>query len=344
MAVPGLGLAISKQLVELMGGHIDVASRQGQGSNFSFEIPLELTTATPADSTTLHKQLNGVRALAVDDVEMNLEIVSRQLAGLGMEIVCRGDGFEALAELERAWHRGNPYDIVLLDQMMPGLSGEKLAERIRAIPSLAETKLVLISSSVETHRKDTIKLFDAKLDKPLRQRDLLNCLARFYASDDQAVEENTAAPADTHGAGGKATEIVSETFEPIRVLMAEDNRINQIYASALLSKAGHKVVMVANGYQAVDAVRDGDYDVVLMDIQMPGLDGVQATAQIRALPAPKSKIRIIALTANAMSGAKEEYLAAGFDDYITKPINPPFLLAKLAELSARAKLATRNAA
>jgi signal transduction histidine kinase/CheY-like chemotaxis protein len=340
----GLGLTISKQLVELMGGHIEVTSRQGQGSSFSFEIPLEVTTASPVDRSTLHTQLKGVRALAVDDVEMNLEIVSRQLAGLGMEIVCREDGFEALAELERAWHRGNPYDIVFLDQMMPGLSGEKLAERIRAIPVLADTKLVLISSSGDSRRKETASLFDARLDKPLRHRDLLNCLARFYTDERRTEDENAMPAAQTPDVTGKGTETVSETIAPIRILMAEDNRINQLFASALLTKAGHKVDLVANGHQAVDAVRDGDYDVVLMDIQMPELDGVQATIQIRALPAPKSKTHIIALTANAMSGAKEQYLGAGFDDYITKPINPSLLLAKLAELSSKARPAKRTAA
>jgi signal transduction histidine kinase/DNA-binding response OmpR family regulator len=323
----GLGLAISKELISLMGGEIEVVSRQGEGSTFSFEIPLEVSTAPRAESVDLHTQLVGVRALVVDDVPMNLEIVTRQLAGFGMEIKCSEDGFEALAELERAWHRGKPYDIVFLDQMMPGLSGENLAKRIRAIPALAETKLVIISSAGESRRAEAAKLVDARLDKPLRQRELLACLARFYADERPADDASKAEP--------KIDQMLAKPADnsrPIHILMAEDNRINQVFAVALLGKAGHTVDVVSNGHQAVDAVRDGDYDVVLMDIQMPELDGVQATAQIRALPSPKSEVHIIALTANAMSGAKEQYLGSGFDGYVTKPIQPAVLLAKLAEL------------
>jgi CheY-like chemotaxis protein len=215
-----------------------------------------------------------------------------------------------------------------MDQMMPGMSGDALAERIRAIPSLAETKLVIISSAGDTSSKKTDRLADARLDKPLRQRELLACLARLYAvapPDEAKVEPIGPAKPVAHA---------TAQARSIRILMAEDNRINQLFAVALLSRAGYAVDVVANGHQAVDAVRDHDYDVVLMDIQMPELDGSQATAQIRALPAPKSDIRIIALTANAMSGAKEQYLNSGFDDYIAKPIEPALLLTMLAELNA----------
>ena len=333
----GLGLAISKELVELMGGTVEVASRPGQGSTFSFEIALETTSAPRIDGADLQTQLKGVRTLLVDDLPMNLEIISRQLAGLGMDIQICEDGFEALAELERSWHRGKPYDIVFMDQMMPGMSGDALAERIRAIPSLAETKLVIVSSAGDTSSRKTDRLADARLDKPLRQRDLLACLARLYAvappeeaEPEPAVAKASAKPAAIQAAPVQTT---AGSTKPLRILMAEDNRINQLFAVALLTKAGHAVDVVANGHQAVDAVRDRDYDVVLMDIQMPELDGSQATAQIRTLPAPKSDIRIIALTANAMSGAKEQYLSSGFDDYVTKPIEPAILLAKLAELT-----------
>jgi len=219
---------------------------------------------------------------------------------------------------------------------MPGMSGDALAERIRAIPSLAETKLVIVSSAGDTSSRKTDRLADARLDKPLRQRDLLACLARLYAvappeeaKPEPAIAKTPMKPATTQANPVRTTALQAK---PLRILMAEDNRINQLFAVALLTRAGHAVDVVANGHQAVDAVRDRDYDVVLMDIQMPELDGVQATKQIRALPSPKCNTPIFALTAHAMSGAKEQYLSSGFDDYVTKPIEPAILLAKLAEL------------
>ncbi len=319
----GLGLAICKQLVGLMGGTIDVDSRPGFGSRFWFELPLDTALVSPVERESLPAQLKGVRALVVDDIEMNLEIITRQLKGFGMEVVCCSDGFDALAEVERAWHRGNPHDIVFIDQMMPGLSGESLAERIRAIPQLSETKLVLISSAGRHGRGEAAKrVLDAILDKPIRQRDLLSCLATLYAGPAALAPKTTAfkpaaSPEMAHG---------------LRILLAEDNKINQKFALALLAKGGHQVRVAENGHQAVDAMRREDYDVVLMDIQMPELDGIQATRQIRALPKPKCDVQIIALTAHALSGAREEYIAAGMNDYISKPVDQTVLLAKLLEI------------
>jgi PAS domain S-box-containing protein len=326
----GLGLAICKQLVGLMGGTVDVESRPGFGSHFWFELPLELASAPLVQRESLPAQLKGVRALAVDDIEMNLEIISRQLRGFGMEVVCCGDGFDALAEVERAWHRGRPHDIVFIDQMMPGLAGETLAQRIRAIPQLAETKLVLITSAGPHGRsEDTRRILDAVLDKPVRQRDLLNCLATLYRAPSKRSAAPKAAPA-------KARPVASATTAPmLKILLAEDNKINQKFALALLAKGGHQVEVAENGHQAVDAVRRSEFDLVLMDIQMPELDGIQAAKQIRALPEPKCRVPIIALTAHALSGAREEYIAAGMDDYISKPVDQAILLSKLLEISKR---------
>jgi signal transduction histidine kinase/DNA-binding response OmpR family regulator len=329
----GLGLAICRELVELMGGRIDITSRSGAGTKIWFELPLASAFAPLPDRGSLPAQLVGTRAIAVDDIEMNLEIISRQLRELGIETTLCRDGFEALAEIERAWHRGKPYDIVFLDQMMPGLTGEGLAMRIRAIPALAETKLVLVSSGgIQALKKHANRILDAVLDKPLRQRELLDCLATLFARPHRAEPHpsiaGTAAAAPGAAAAGQGD------HTGLRILLAEDNKINQMFAESILTNAGHSVEIAANGHLAVDAVSRGDYDLVLMDVQMPELDGVQATKQIRALPPPKCDIHIIAMTAHAMSGDREIYLAAGMDDYVSKPIEVPILMAKLAKLGA----------
>jgi signal transduction histidine kinase/CheY-like chemotaxis protein len=322
----GLGLAICKQLVDLMGGTIDVQSRVGKGTTFWFELPLPRSSASLADLTTFHSQLKNINALLVDDVEMNLEILGRQLGAYGISSHGVSDGFAALAELERSWHKGKPYDIVFLDQMMPGLAGEGLAERIRAMAGCGETKLVLISSAgAHAVKEHALTLLDGVLEKPLRQHDLLRCLSKIFRVHHAAATPDSASQA--------LAPLPAAPSEPgLDLLLAEDNKINQRFAVALLNKAGHQVEIVENGHQAVDAVRHKIFDAVLMDIQMPELDGIEATKQIRALPAPYCNTHIIAMTGNAMSGTQEEYLATGMDDYIAKPVDSKLLMSKLAKV------------
>ncbi len=318
----GLGLAICKQLVEAMGGQIGVASRVGFGSTFWFQVSLPRSTAHMPDLSRLPSHLKDLKVLLVDDVAMNLEILRRQLDAYGVCAHGVEDGFGALAELERAWSKGKPYDAVFLDQMMPGMAGDELAARIRKNANLKETKLVLVSSAgPHGLPKSALSLLDARVDKPVRQHELLDCLVRIYSTSAAIVSPVSA----------KSKPALSpDSVGPLKILLAEDNKINQKFAIALLEKAGHSVDIAENGLQAVDAVKRNDYDIVLMDIQMPELDGIGATAEIRELSAPKRNIPIIALTANAMAGAEQQYLAAGMDAYVSKPILAVELFTKIA--------------
>ena len=323
----GLGLAICREIVGLMGGTIGVDSTPGRGSRFYFEISLPRAERPVISSRSLPEQVQGMRVLLVDDVEINRRVLSRQMESLGMEIATANDGFEAVAELERAWHRGRPFDLVVIDQLMPGLSGEGLAARIRAMPGLAETRLVLVSSVGQSPGVAASGgVVDAVLTKPVRAQSLLDTLGRVFGVAGGSTQAQAALPAP-EGA------VPAAPVRPLRVLVAEDHRINQRLIALLLTNAGHHAVLVDHGAAAAAAVAAGQYDVVLMDAQMPVLDGIAATERIRAMSGPRARVPIIALTADAVAGAKERYMAAGMDGYLSKPVSPAELFACLAQFT-----------
>lgn len=322
----GLGLAICKQLVELMGGKIDFISTLGKGSTFWFELTMPRIQAASTARTTLPAQTKTLRALMVDDIPTNLELLGRQLRMLGMETQAREDPFAAMAELQRAWHCGEPYDIVFLDHMMPGQTGVDLAAQIRTNENLGDCKLVLVTSAGRDALKGSNVSLDYVIEKPLRQQALHDCLLNILAATQSSPQEE---PKERDAP-------IASASRPLHLLLAEDNQINQKYALALLEKSGHSVEVVDTGLKAVEAMMTNNYDAILMDVQMPELDGVAATKRIRKLKGAKAKIPIIAMTAHAMAGAREEYLAAGMDDYLSKPIDPQALLQRLSELSEHA--------
>jgi CheY-like chemotaxis protein len=284
------------------------------------------------------ERLKGLRTLIVDDLPVNIEILKQQLQALGMDIQIAHDGFEAIAEMERAWSQGRLYDLVLLDQMMPGIAGVSLAERVRATPNFAETRMVLISSAGDVElRRGAGRVIDAVLEKPIRRADLLECLSRLFVTGTGGCKPaygaaDGADPAASSGGDkeGKA-DTTPKVARGLRVLLAEDNKVNQEVALVMLRKAGHSVHVVDNGLEAVEAASAEMFDIVLMDVQMPLLDGIEATKKIRELPGPRGRVRVVALTADAMTGAKEYYLKVGMDDYLAKPIKAADLRAKLAE-------------
>jgi signal transduction histidine kinase/CheY-like chemotaxis protein len=326
----GLGLAICKQLVELMNGEIGVTSEMGHGSRFHFEVPLSLASSPLPDRPSADN-LVGKRVLVVDDIEMNLDIISRMLHGFGMEITTSRDAFDALATLERSVYHGLAYDIVLLDQMMPAMSGTTLAARIRAIPQLQNVKLILVTSAgAQTRRDPAASILDAVLDKPLRQGELRDCLSQILQDvrNDPRTPIRSVTPIQP-----KAPDEGKES-PPVHILVAEDNPINQMFIAAVISKTRYRFDLVSNGREAVDAVTQRNYGLVLMDVQMPELDGMAATQAIRALAAPKCDVPIIALTAHALAEARQDIIASGMDDYLSKPIQPDVLLAKIDEFIA----------
>ncbi len=321
----GLGLSISRRLVELMGGRLEASSVEGVGSTFSFELTVPITEArVPAPLPSA--RLEGMRMLVVDDNATNRRVISGVLRSAHCEVLEAMDAATGLEMLRAAVREGRTIDIVITDRMMPGTDGFDFARAIRADPQTARTRVVIASSVNRRGDAAVSRELDiaAYLLKPVSRTELLETLKGVVSETPSAALE-----AIEPVVAPQAIVVV-----PLRVLLAEDNVVNQEVASAVLRRRGHGVTIVSSGRAAVDAVADGEYDVVLMDLQMPELDGFEATAEIRRLPGAHD-LHVIALTANAMTGERERCIAAGMDDYVAKPFKAAELLAAVERRERR---------
>jgi len=319
----GLGLTISKKLVQMMHGEIGVDSKEGSGSKFWFTAKFEKQTALPDHPISLPDNIKEKHILIVDDNKTNRFIVREQLKLWGCIYEEAEDGFAAIEKLTQAVHDKTPFDIGIIDMQMPGMNGKELGRKIKKDPDIADTRLIMMSSIGE--RGDVKELeqigFDAYLTKPAKMAQLHDCLIKVY----NRSGELTRAMPDSIITQYLLSE---EERMKIRILLAEDNHINQKVALKMLFKMGYQVDAVFNGKEALNALKKEDYDLVLMDCQMPELDGYDASRKIRnpASTVKNRNIPIIAMTAHAMKGDRDKCIKAGMDDYLSKPV-------KIRELS-----------
>lgn len=324
----GLGLAISRQLVELMKGEIAVESTEGKGSSFWFKVPFEAQTAQPLQPLQ-QTSLQSARLLIVDDNATNRTILGHYITSWGMRYSSAESGAQALTMLREAIAENDPYDLAVVDMQMPEMDGLMLAEKIKTDTLTGGTRLIIMTSLGRRENEAVKKKakIEAFINKPIKQSELFDCLAVVVSGAQDSDAEQQEQFLSKQNA--KAALANRRAPKHARILVAEDNIVNRQVALLQLQSLGYTVDTVANGLEALVAISATAYAAVLMDCQMPEMDGYEATTEIRRREGKDKHTIIIALTANALQGDQEKCLAAGMDDYLSKPVKADALEAIL---------------